>query len=187
MLSSCIHQGAKVHSPQPPFRLQLQKIVGHDIPDAKLQKVENLVKRLSGLQNNGHGIGYVPERQDGSADDLEFGADLVFRPPGRFLVDVPLDDSQFVLEEVSVSPHHGGLYEHIDPSNYDSLVNGGNFDLAWLRNACDKIVNGSISQLPQDELAMAICRVLDSEKPGDEVSGKCLRMAYFFASYSCAA
>ncbi|KAK1394467.1 hypothetical protein POM88_013523 [Heracleum sosnowskyi] len=33
---------------------------------------------------------------------------------------------------------------------------------------------GSSSQLRRDELAMAICRVLDSEKPGDEIAGDLL-------------
>ncbi|KAL2639649.1 hypothetical protein AAZV13_06G182700 [Glycine max] len=48
------------------------------------------------------------------------------------------------------------------------------FNLTWLRDACDKIVKNCNSQLSQDELAMAICRVLYSEKPGEEIAGDLL-------------
>lgn len=146
------------------------KFVGHDIPDAKVHKVASLVKRLSGLQNNGQGTVYVPERNDGLADDQEFGADLPFVPPGRFLVDIPLDGSEFLVSEVFASPHDRESYQQFNHSNVHSQVNGRTFDLVWLRSACGEIVNGNVSQLSQDELAMAICRILDSEKPGEEVS-----------------
>lgn len=155
-------------------KLQLQKFVGHDIPDAKLWKVVNLVKRLSGLQNNDQGTVYVPERHDGIADDQEFGADLAFLPPARFLVDVALDDREFLVNEVFASPHDHESSQQFDNTNVHSPVNGRTFDLAWLRSACGEIVNGNVSQLPQDELAMAICRILDSEKPGEEIAGELL-------------
>ncbi|KAK1375929.1 DEAD domain-containing protein [Heracleum sosnowskyi] len=99
-------------------------------------------------------------------DDMEFGADLVFRPPARFLVDVYLEDEDLIEESTTHSNDNN--------TNYHPESVGGNFDLNWLRDACDVIVKGSSSQLPRDELAMAICRVLDSEKPGDEIAGDLL-------------
>ena len=149
----------------------MQKLFGYEVPLSKLQRVLSLVKRLFELQKKDDGTVYIPEGQDKSADDMEFGADLVFRAPTRFLVDVVLEDSDLFIEEATEIPNHGAWYELGDSATYIPSASGGNFDLEWLRDACDKIVSESISQLPRDELAMAICRVLDSEKPGDEVSG----------------
>ena len=76
------------------------------------------------------------------------------------------------MGEESISPFsllQEGGYDCSEVTNYNSAADGKHFDLLWLRNAYDIIVKGSSLQLPQDELAMAICRVLDSEKPGDEV------------------
>lgn len=146
------------------------------------------MKRLSGLQKKDDGTVYIPEGPEGkdeSGDDLEFGADLVFRAPARFLVDVVLEDSDLLVEETVGTPHHGLWYAHGDSPNYNLSVSGGNFDLEWLREACDKIVHESISQLPRDELAMAICRVLDSEKSGDEVSGRDLNMLHWCPTSFC--
>lgn len=154
-------------------RLELQKLLDHAISDASLQKVASLAHRLSLLQSdNDSRDGFVPGNQvNGSADDVEFGANLVFRPPARFVVDVSLEDGELWGEE-SAPPFsllQEGGYDCSDTTKYDSTADGKHFDLRWLRNECDKIVKGSTSQLPQDELAMAICRVLDSEKHGDEV------------------
>ncbi|XP_071902326.1 DExH-box ATP-dependent RNA helicase DExH14 isoform X2 [Coffea arabica] len=155
-------------------KLDLQKLFGYEVPLLKLQRVLSLVKRLLELQKKDDGTVYIPEGQDESADDMEFGADLVFRAPTRFLVDVVLEDSDLFIEEATEIPNHGAWYELGDSATYIPSASGGNFDLEWLRDACDKIVSESISQLPRDELAMAICRVLDSEKPGDEIAGDLL-------------
>ena len=45
----------------------------------------------------------------------------------------------------------------------------GIVNLRWLNEACDLIVKGGGSQLSRNELAMALCRVLLSNKAGDEV------------------
>ncbi|KAL3528461.1 hypothetical protein ACH5RR_007783 [Cinchona calisaya] len=155
-------------------KLELQKLVGQEIHYTKLQKVASLVKRLSGLQKKDDGTVYMPEGHDENGEDLEFGADLVFQAPARFLVDVVLDDNDLLVEEPVGTSHHGVWHEQGDSTHYNPSVSGGNFDLEWLRDACDKIVRESISHLPRDELAMAICRVLDSEKPGDEIAGDLL-------------
>uniref|UniRef100_A0A5B7ARQ6 RNA helicase n=1 Tax=Davidia involucrata TaxID=16924 RepID=A0A5B7ARQ6_DAVIN len=158
-------------------KLELQKLLGHAVPDANLQKVASLAQRLSGLQPNDPRAMLVPERQiNGSIDDLEFGADLVFKNPARFLVDVSIEDGELLGEESSVpsSLLHEGWYDHGSSTTYHSVVDARNFDLQWLRDACDTIVKESTSQLSRDELAMAICRVLDSDKPGDEIAGDLL-------------
>ncbi|KAE9467177.1 hypothetical protein C3L33_00911, partial [Rhododendron williamsianum] len=159
-------------------KLELQKLLDHAISDASLQKVASLAHRLSLLQSdNDSRDGFVPGNQvNGSADDVEFGANLVFRPPARFVVDVSLEDGELWGEESALpfSLLQEGGYDCSDTTKYDSTADGKHFDLRWLRNECDKIVKGSTSQLPQDELAMAICRVLDSEKHGDEIAGDLL-------------
>ncbi|KAI8543195.1 hypothetical protein RHMOL_Rhmol08G0198900 [Rhododendron molle] len=159
-------------------KLELQKLLDHAISDASLQKVASLAHRLSLLQSNNEiRDRFVPGNQvNGSADDVEFGANLVFRPPARFVVDVSLEDGELWGEESALpfSLLQEGGYDCSDTTKYDSTADGKHFDLRWLRNECDKIVKGSTSQLPQDELAMAICRVLDSEKHGDEIAGDLL-------------
>ncbi|GFZ17013.1 U5 small nuclear ribonucleoprotein helicase [Actinidia rufa] len=92
------------------------------------------------------------------------------------MVDASLEDVELLGKE-STSPFsllQEGGYDCSDFTNYNSAADGKHFDLPWLKNACDIIVKGSSLQLPQDELAMAICRVLYSEKPGNEIAGDLL-------------
>jgi activating signal cointegrator complex subunit 3 len=154
-------------------RLELQKLLGHVVSDANLQRVASLAQKLFGLTPSDHGPPLVSEGLvNGSGNDLEFGADLVFQSPARFLVNVSLEDGELLGEESTApsSSSHEGWYEPNETRHYPSAADGGNFNLSWLRDACDRIVRGSTSQLSRDELAMAICRVLDSDKPGEEVS-----------------
>lgn len=154
------------------YRLDLQKLVGYAVSDSLLSRVASLAQRLYELQNYhpGNETVSLQEMSNGTTDEVEFGSDLVFRPPARFLIDVSLEDSDFLVEQDDApSSSHESQYDH-GSSNFRESVSGVNFDLSWLRDACDKIVRGNTSQLPRDELAMAICRVLDSEKPGDEVT-----------------
>lgn len=152
-------------------RLELQKLIGHTVSDANLRKVASLAQSLYAMQPSNHGVALVSESQaNGSGDDLEFGANLVFLAPARFLVDVTLNDGELLGEEsAATSLFHDGWYDHGDHARNHSAADGGNFNLSWLRDACDKIVKESTSQLSRDDLAMAICRVLDSDKPGEEV------------------
>ncbi|CAK7322806.1 unnamed protein product [Dovyalis caffra] len=156
---------------------KFQKLIGHAVSDAKLQKVASLARRLCGLQPRNSGAALIVDSHvDGSGDDLEFGADFAFLAPARFLVDASLEDGE-MLDEESLAPSsmfHDGWYDHSDPGRNHSTTDGGNFDLSWLRDACDQIVRESTSQLSQDDLAMAICRVLDSDKPGEEIAGDLL-------------
>lgn len=147
----------------------MQKLIGHTVPEAHTLKVASLVQRLSSLQNNEHGNTCLTELVSEGSEDLEFGSDLVFQPPARFLVDVSLEDADILVEEPTTSSNHAAWSDYGVSANFHPYSAEGNFDLEWLRGACDKIVTGSASQLPRDELAMAICRILDSDKPGDVV------------------
>ncbi|THG01810.1 hypothetical protein TEA_006156 [Camellia sinensis var. sinensis] len=158
-------------------KLELQKVLGHAVSDASLQKVSSLAQSLSLLQSNDCSDVFVPQRETNrSCDDLEFGADLVFQCPARFVVDVSLEEGELLGEGTasSFSLLQEGLHDCSDPKGYDSAADGKHFNLQWLRDACDKIVKGSTSQLPQDELAMAVCGLLDSEKHGDEIAADLL-------------
>ncbi|CAN0876921.1 DExH-box ATP-dependent RNA helicase DExH14 [Linum grandiflorum] len=151
---------------------ELEHIIGHAIPNDSLQKVAALAERLSGLQSSNYGAAFaLGSRRDGSENDLEFGTDLLFQAPARFLVDVTLDDGELLGEEstASSSMSHEILHDHRDHAHNHSNF-GGNFNLSWLRNACDRIASESTSQLSRDDLAMAICRVLDSGRPGEEIA-----------------
>ncbi|KAM3703462.1 hypothetical protein ACJW30_04G098400 [Castanea mollissima] len=157
-------------------KLDLQKLLGHMVSDANLRRVASLARNLFRLQPSDHGPPLVSEwHVNGSGDDIEFGADLVFQAPARFLVDVSLEDGELLGEERTVpSLFHEGWYEHDSSPHYPSASDGGNYNLSWLRDACDRIVGGSTSLLSCDELAMAICRVLDSDKPGEAIAGDLL-------------
>lgn len=149
----------------------MQKILGTVVSDFNLHKVASLAQRLFALQPSNLVTEPVHEREVNRSDDnVEFGADLAFQAPSRFLVDASLIDGEFLWEE-SAPPSSGtDRWYYYDSSMHDhSAVDRREFSLRWLRDACGGIVSGSSSQLSQDELAMAICRVLDSDKPGEEV------------------
>lgn len=148
----------------------MENLLGHSVSDAKLQKVAYLVQGLWVLQPSDHRAAVVSERlENEGSDDIEFGADLDFQAPSRFLVNDFLEGVEIMDEGSSEPSFHEGWYSHIDSVQHQSAAEGTTFNLSWLRDACDRIVKGSGSQLSLDELAMAICRVLDSEKPGEEV------------------
>lgn len=150
-------------------RFELQKLIGHTLADAKLRQVASLAQRLLSLQPLNKMSAISIERNLDADDDLEFGADLFFQAPARFLVDVSLDEVDMMdFESIVPLEFHNEQYGHTSPADH-SIVDGEKFNLAWIRDACDKIVRNCDSQLSQDELAMAICRVLNSEKPGEEV------------------
>lgn len=160
-------------------RFEIQKLIGHTVADAKLRQVASLAQRLLNLQPSNNNSATSCERSLDADENLEFGADLVFQAPSRFLVDVSLDDGDMMDFESTVPVEfHKEQYGHTGPTDHP-VVHGEKFNLTWLRDACDKIVRNCNSQLSRDELAMAICRVLYSEKPGEEV----LLVSIFFSMY----
>ncbi|KAL2340704.1 hypothetical protein Fmac_008644 [Flemingia macrophylla] len=155
-------------------KFELQRLIGHTVADARVRQVASLAQRLLNLQPSNKNSGISFERNLNAVEDLEFGADLVFQAPARFLVDVSLDDGDMMDFESTVSlEFHKEQYDLTSPTDH-SVVYGQKFNLTWLRDACDKIVRNCNSQLSQDELAMAICRGLNSEKPGEEIAGDLL-------------
>ncbi|KAK3440303.1 hypothetical protein EUGRSUZ_B00583 [Eucalyptus grandis] len=153
---------------------ELQKLVGRVVSETCLQKVASQAQRLSGLQPRDHRA--VAEETNGDMDDVEFGADLAFHAPSRFLVDISVENGELLDEETStsVSSVHD-IWQDAGGYKYSQTASSGrNYDLSWLRDACDNIVKGNSSSLSRDELAMAICRVLESDKPGEEIAGDLL-------------
>ncbi|XP_028753755.1 DExH-box ATP-dependent RNA helicase DExH14 [Neltuma alba] len=150
-------------------KLELRKLHGYTVADATLRQVASLAQTLLKVQPSNN-----IERNLDASEDLEFGADFNFVAPARFLIDVTLDIED-MMDYKGTAPLavQEGHYSHVGPTD-DPVVDRAKFNLSWLRDACDKIVRNSISQLSRDELAMTICRVLDSEKPGEEIAGDLL-------------
>lgn len=158
-------------------KLQLQKLMGYPASDANLHKVASLAQRLFKLQPADHGCSSVFERELNAGEDgVEFGADLIFQPPSRFLVDSLLDNDD--LLEGPPSSRQDGWHDldhgYSNSTYHHAVVDRRKLSLEWLSNACDRIVKECASQLSRDELAMAICRVLNSDKPGEEIAGDLL-------------
>lgn len=153
---------------------EFQKLLGHAVSDGDLQKVLHSAQRLSCLQpkNNTPPLSLDEIFSD---NDAEFGFDLDFRPPSRFLVDTSFDDED-ILGPDGLAPSTSiyNDWRASDAVDIHFAPNGIHYDLKWLRESCDQIVRGSASQLSRDELAMTICRVLDSGKPGEEIAGDLL-------------
>lgn len=163
-------------------RAELEKIVGHAISLAHVQKVASQVQRLYLSQPVDHGVPTISDQVNGVDSDVEFGADITFHTPSRFLIDVPLEDVDLVWEEASASQSsasfHYGRYEDGD-LKYNQMADGRSYNLSWLRVLCDVLVSDGSSALSQDELAMTICRVLDSDKPGEQVLDFSNYFSYF--------
>ncbi|PON68968.1 Activating signal cointegrator 1 complex subunit [Parasponia andersonii] len=155
-------------------RPELQKLIGHAVSDGKLRKAASLARTLFALQPINHEKATISESSvNENSEDIEFGADLVFQAPARFLVDISFEDVLAEERSASSSSHHEGWYgrpEFIP----EYSVSGGRFSLTWLRDACDHMTKNSTSQLSRDELALAICQVLDSDKPGEEIASDLL-------------
>lgn len=148
----------------------MQTLIGNTVSDARLQKVVSLAQKLFILQPRDHATALLAEKNVNKGDsNVEFGADLVFREPTRFMVDVSLENSDLLGKDINAPTFYDRQHVHDDSINFDLSNERGKLNLSWLRDACDEITKKSTSQLSLDELAMAICRVLDSEKPGEEV------------------
>ncbi|CAN6469997.1 unnamed protein product [Victoria cruziana] len=127
----------------------IRALLGFTPSDASIRNVALLVQKLSALQSVNFGETFALEDQSAGLCDLtdEFGIGLGFQAPKRF---------------------------QKENNHFNILQREGNVDLYWLKEACDNIVKSGCSNLSGDELAMALCRVLDSDKAGDEIAGDLL-------------
>lgn len=148
-------------------RSDLQKLLGRAVSDGSLQKVVQLAQRLGSLQPR---INTTQNFDENLNDhDVEFGFNLDFKPPSRFLLEIPLEEEVLEMENLVPSTSIYNDWSSADTID-NSFANGGiRYDLKWLKESCDLIVRGSGSELSRDELAMTICWILDSDKPGEEV------------------
>ncbi|PIA58140.1 hypothetical protein AQUCO_00500228v1 [Aquilegia coerulea] len=150
---------------------ELHKHLGYSVHDVNIQKAASLAQRLFTMQLNDQEASVFPENEvDGSGHNMtEFGSEFIFHEPTRFEVDVPNEDGFFLEDETSTS-NHNGWYENYDPTLNQSSVGRGSMSLRWLRDVCGQIVQKGGSQLSGDELAMALCQLLHSDKFGDEIA-----------------
>lgn len=138
---------------------ELQKLLGYAVSDGNLQKVVQLARRLCGFQPRNNAASQKLD-ENLTDTDIEFGSNLNFRPPSRFLVDISLEDEENLYPEdlapsTSLYSNWPAAADAADKHVSNSRIR---YDLKWLRESCDLIVQGSGSQLTRDELAMTICR-----------------------------
>uniref|UniRef100_A0A1D1YQG8 RNA helicase n=1 Tax=Anthurium amnicola TaxID=1678845 RepID=A0A1D1YQG8_9ARAE len=157
---------------------ELERLVGYSISESHLKKVAMSTWRLFGLQHGDHKASLINENIVDVCEDetVEFGSDLAFQAPARFIVDMLLENGLPWVDESSIS---SVLLIEEQVNRFESRNNhfstGSEIvNLRWLRDACDLIVQGGGSQLSGDELAMALCRVLESNKAGDEIAADLL-------------
>nr|XP_010936311.1 DExH-box ATP-dependent RNA helicase DExH14 isoform X2 [Elaeis guineensis] len=158
-------------------RGELHRLVGYYVPDSSIQKVAVSAQRLFTLQCSSHEAALIQESViDGAADNnSEFGASILFQSPSRFVMDVPLEDGISLANDCgTTAPFLVEQYDNIVSGHHHSSPEPGTVSLRWLKDACDLIVKRGGSQLSGDELAMALCRVLLSNKAGDEIAGDLL-------------
>ncbi|KAK8934003.1 hypothetical protein KSP39_PZI015224 [Platanthera zijinensis] len=158
-------------------RGELQRLVGYSAPDSSLHKVAESAYNLFMLQHGDHetasswtGI------TDGYSDAPEFGSDIAFKVPARFLLEELLENGATPVGDslMSAIPYERQNLMHED---HASNAERDNINLRWLKEACERIVRQGSSPLSGDELAMAVCRVLLSNKAGDVIAGDLLDLA----------
>lgn len=157
--------------------------MGYTVQDSVLKKLAQLAQKLGSLQQaSAHEFVQRKAEDVDENDRSEFGADFDFKPPGRFIVDVSLDDG-IPLESggLGTEPFEKGQYDACGTSTArNSTAVRGSVSLRWLKDQCALITRSGGSMLSGDELAMALCRVLLSNKAGDEVFNVILKTASSF-------
>lgn len=100
----------------------------------------------------------------------EFGSNIFFKVPKRFLTNIPIENCAFFENQHPsfLSPLCEAKVDYPISTNH-SVVSNGAGNLRWLKDVCDKIVKAASTQLSGDELALALCRVLNTNRAGDEV------------------
>ncbi|KAG0487188.1 hypothetical protein HPP92_009283 [Vanilla planifolia] len=154
---------------------ELQSLVGYTVPDSSLHKVAELAHRLYMLQCEGHDIAHMQtqtEILDGCGDKFpEFGSDITFQVPARFLVETYLENGVSRDDFVNSTPNDGKhlMHAHRPLKSGRDVVN-----LRMLKDACEEIFNQGNTELSGDDLAMTLSRILLSNKAGDEIAGDLL-------------
>lgn len=155
-------------------RNELESLVGYSVQDSIIKK---LAQKLCSLQRASTNEFVQRNVEDVDENDTsEFGASFDFKPPSRFVIDVSLDDG-LPLESGALSskPFENEQYDACSASiSCNTTAIGGSTNLRWLKDQCDLITRSGGSMLSGDELAMALCRVLLSNKAGDEIAGELL-------------
>ncbi|KAG8095958.1 hypothetical protein GUJ93_ZPchr0013g36564 [Zizania palustris] len=158
-------------------RNELENIVGYSVQDSIVKKIAQLAQMLFSIQQ-GSGCELVHRNaEDADENDIsEFGSSFDFKPPSRFIVDVSLDDDlSLECGGLSSKPFENEQYDAC--SNFtsrNSISVGDHVNLRWLKDQCDLITRSGGSMLSGEELAKALCRVILSNKAGDEIAGELL-------------
>ncbi|KAL5211698.1 hypothetical protein ABZP36_022545 [Zizania latifolia] len=158
-------------------RNELKNIVGYSVQDSILKKLAQLAQMLRSLQRaSGCELVHRNAEDTDENDVIEFGSSFDFKPPSRFIVDVSLDDDlSLECGGLSSKPFENEQYDAC--SNFtsrNSISVGDNMNLRWLKDQCNLTTRSGGSMLSGDELAKALCRVLLSNKAGDEIADELL-------------
>lgn len=151
-------------------RNELERLVGYSVQDSVLKKLAQLAQKLRSLQRGSIQDFVQEDAKPVDGDDTsEFGASFDFKAPSRFIIDLTPDDD-LPLESSGLSSFEKEQHDAFSTSiSSNSTAFGGPVNLTWLKDQCDLITRSGGSMLSGDELAMALCRVLRSNKAGDEV------------------
>lgn len=151
--------------------------MGYTVQDSVLRKLAQLAQKLGSLlRASSHEFIHRIADDVDENERREFGADFDFKPPARFVIDVSLD---IPLEsaELGSETFLKGQYDGWSTSaTRNSTAVRGSVSLRWLKDQCD-LITRSGGSLSGDELAMTLCRVLISNKAGDEVFNVLLKAA----------
>ncbi|AQL08745.1 DExH-box ATP-dependent RNA helicase DExH14 [Zea mays] len=156
-------------------RNELESLVGYTVQDSVLKKLAQLAQKLDSLQRASAYESVHRIADDVNENDrIEFGADFDFKPLARFIVDVSLD-APLESAELGSGPFEKWQYDAWSTSTTShSTAVRGSVSLRWLKDQCALITKSGGSMLSGDELAMTLCRVLLSNKAGDQIAGELL-------------
>lgn len=151
--------------------------MGYTVQDSILKKLAQLAQKLGSLQRaSTHEFVHRAAEDVDENERTEFGADFDFKAPARFVIDVSLDVPLESAELCSGTFEKGQYDAWSTPTTLNSTAVRGSVSLRWLKHQCD-LITRSGGSLSGDELAMTLCRVLLSNKAGDEVFNILLKTA----------
>ena len=159
------------------IRSELERLVGYTVQDSVLKKLAQLAQKLGSLQRaSTHEFAHRIADDVDENERSEFGANFDFKPPARFVIDVSLDIPLGSAELGSETFEKGHYDAWSTSATSNSTAIRGSVSLRWLKDQCN-LITRSDGSFSGDELAMALCRVLLSNKAGDEVFNVLLNTA----------